>query len=209
MALVAASGCDRRQQDRQPTEPGAMKPMESQPGVTAPTAPGAPGQTAPGQTAPGAPGQTGPGATGQTGPGAPGTQGTDDPDLAILTITAVDVDTKLAAMCGLPDTKVHFKFDSANLSADAKAQLDRIATCVTTGAAKGRELRIVGRTDPVGPDAYNQQLGKSRAAAVGEYLRGQGVQAQRVEIESKGEQDASAHPLRWPEERRVTIRLQE
>jgi hypothetical protein len=30
-----------------------------------------------------------------------------------------------------------------------------------------------------------------------------------VEIESKGEQGASANPLRWPDARRVTIRLQE
>jgi outer membrane protein OmpA-like peptidoglycan-associated protein len=170
-----------------------MKTTESQP-----AAPGAPAaSTAP--TTPPAPAE----------PGAPGAPGAEDRDLAILTVTVVDVDTKLAAMCGLPESKVYFKYDSANLSAEAKERLDQIATCAKTGAAKGRELRLVGRTDPLGPDAYNQQLGKSRAAAVSEYLRDQGVRAPRVEIESKGEQGASANPLRWPDARRVTIRLQE
>lgn len=147
--------------------------------------------------------------------GATGTQaqagdaGAADPDLAILTVIAVDIDTKLAALCGIPESRVFFKFDSAKLVPEAKERLQEIATCATKGPAKGKDLRIVGRADPVGPDAYNKQLGVSRAESVAKYLQKQGVKQARTETASKGESQAAAVPSQWPLERRVTIRLQE
>ena len=137
-------------------------------------------------------------------------EGSRDPDIATLTVTLIDVDTKLAIMCGMAESSVFFKYDSTQLSADAKDRLDRLAKCATEGAAKGEELAIIGRTDPVGSDAYNKQLGMSRADAVAQYLRGQGVAAARVEAISKGEDAANpAVPAGWGFDRRVTVRLRE
>jgi osmotically-inducible protein OsmY len=125
------------------------------------------------------------------------------------TIIAVDVETRLAFMCGLPKSKVFFKYDSAKLLPGAKERLERIATCAKTGPAKGRALLVVGRTDPRGSDKYNEQLGKRRAESVAKYLRELGVAQTRVEIESKGEASAAkAYPGGWPYDRRVTVRLQ-
>lgn len=135
--------------------------------------------------------------------------GTDDPDIAVITITAIDIDTKLAVMCGIAESDVFFKFDSAKLVPAAKERLDKIATCAKTGPAKGKDLLIVGRTDPVGSDQYNKQLGMSRADSVAKYLQEQGVKQARTETESKGEATAANNPWRWPLERRVTLRLQQ
>jgi outer membrane protein OmpA-like peptidoglycan-associated protein len=94
-----------------------------------------------------------------------------DDDLAynplVLTCIAIDIETRLAAMCGLHESKVFFKFDSAKLLPAAKERLEQIATCAKTGPIKGQALLVVGRTDPVGPDEYNEQLGMSRADGVG------------------------------------------
>jgi osmotically-inducible protein OsmY len=131
------------------------------------------------------------------------------PGLSKPTIIAVNVDTELAFMCGLPKSKVFFKYDSAKLLPGAKERLERIATCAKTGPAKGRALLVVGRTDPRGSDKYNEQLGKRRAESVAKYLRELGVAQTRVEIESRGEASAArAYPGGWPYDRRVTVRLQ-
>jgi len=141
-------------------------------------------------------------------PGEPPAARTD-PDLDIVTVTVVDIDTKLAVMCGVPESKVYFKYDSARLVPEARERLDEIATCAKTGAAAGQDLIVVGRTDPAGADSYNQQLGMSRAEAVARYLREQGVSNARVETASRGEAAASADPWHWPWDRRVTVRLQQ
>jgi outer membrane protein OmpA-like peptidoglycan-associated protein len=111
-------------------------------------------------------------------------------------------------MCNLPGTNVFFEFDSTKLQADAKDRLQQIATCVTAGRAKGKNLTVVGFTDPQGPSDYNKQLGISRAETVERYLRALGVQSSRVELVSKGETGAAREPMAWPIERRVTIHLQ-
>lgn len=121
----------------------------------------------------------------------------------IVTATGVDVDTRLAALCGIPTSKVFFTFDSAQVTAGGAQVLDDLATCATTGAAKGHELRVIGRTDPRGTDTYNEELGTSRAEAVANYLRSKGIRSARVDVLSKGEEDAS--PVAF--DRRVTVRL--
>jgi len=112
-------------------------------------------------------------------------------------------------MCGIPESKVFFKYDSAKLLPASKERLDQLATCVKTGPAKDRELRVIGRTDPVGSDEYNKQLGMSRADSVAKHLREAGVAQARVETESKGEAAAAVNPYGWPYDRRVTVRLKD
>lgn len=182
-AATLASACKSEERRVEPATPSSATPSAATPPEATPTTPGAT-------------------------PSKPAAAGTD-PDLGIITVTVVDIDTKLAVMCGVPESKVYFKYDSAKLVPEAKERLDEIATCAKTGAVKDQELIVVGRTDPAGPDSYNQQLGMSRAEAVARYLREQGVSKARVETASKGEAAASADPWLWPWDRRVTIRLQQ
>lgn len=222
---LAGAGCERDREEREPTagaprvvepaeptEPGTMTPVGEE-NTDRPTGQmDQTGQMGQSGTAMGAqqPGTASGTATPATGEQAAQPQGQgQDPDLGILTITVVDIDTKLAAMCGIQDSHIFFKVDSAKVTDDSKQRLEQLASCVKDGAAKGKELAIIGHTDPQGSDAYNKQLGKSRAENVAEQLKQHGVAKARVETTSKGEARASEDPWHWPLDRRVTIRLAE
>jgi len=132
-----------------------------------------------------------------------------DEDLAVETVSGIEIDPTLATLCALEANRVFFKFDSANLRTEAGDTLDMLASCLTTGAATGKDLRIIGRTDPRGSETYNQELGMSRAESVASYLKDKGVSTARVDVISKGETDATPDRAGWPYDRRVTIRLAE
>jgi len=77
-----------------------------------------------------------------------------------------------------------FDFDKAVLRPEGKAKLDDVA-------AKAKQLKlevvlVVGHTDRIGSDDYNQKLSEKRAAAVKEYLVAKGLDANRVYTEGKG-----------------------
>lgn len=129
---------------------------------------------------------------------------------AKITITGVQLDSRLAEACGIGAPQAFFRYDSAAVREQAEPMLDALATCLTDGPLKGREVVLVGHTDPVGPDPYNQQLGKSRAQSVKEELDERGVKVGRLETKSVGEKKAlEAFPSTWPADRRVDIRLAE
>ena len=48
-------------------------------------------------------------------------------------------------------------------------------------------ILVVGHTDRIGSDSYNQKLSERRAAAVKTYLVSKGIEANRVYTEGKGE----------------------
>lgn len=78
-----------------------------------------------------------------------------------------------------------FDFDKAVLKPEGKTKLDQLAA-----QAKSLKLEVilaVGHTDRLGSNAYNQRLSERRAAAVKTYLVSQGVDANRVYTEGKGE----------------------
>ena len=69
----------------------------------------------------------------------------------------------------LSDVSVTFAFDKYVLTAADKAQLDDMATHLTT--ARGYILELTGGTDSVGDASYNYQLSQRRADAVANYLQ--------------------------------------
>jgi OmpA-OmpF porin, OOP family len=80
-----------------------------------------------------------------------------------------------------------FDFDKAVLRPEGKSKLDEVAD-----KAKGLNLEVilvVGHTDRIGKDAYNQKLSEKRAASVKEYLVAKGIEANRVYTEGKGEKN--------------------
>ncbi|MWK59431.1 OmpA family protein, partial [Pseudomonas otitidis] len=81
--------------------------------------------------------------------------------------------------------KVLFAFDSAELTAAAKQELATIATRLN--GASMVSVKVVGHTDSVGADGYNQRLSERRARSAADYLISQGVPSGKVTTEGFGE----------------------
>jgi outer membrane protein OmpA-like peptidoglycan-associated protein len=124
-------------------------------------------------------------------------------------ITAVVIDVGLAELCGIDAAQTHFDYDSAELDPNAQTTVTALADCFVEGPLAERNLVVTGHADPRGPDDYNRELGMSRAEAVAEVLRSEGIAVTRIDVESHGEAEAHADPAEWPDDRRVDIDLAE
>jgi OOP family OmpA-OmpF porin len=101
-----------------------------------------------------------------------------------------------------------FDFNKADLRAEGKAKLDKLASDI-----KGIKLEViiaVGHADRFGTDAYNQKLSEKRAEAVKAYLVGKGVEPNRVYTEGKGEKQpiTKADQCKGPKSKKVVDCLQ-
>lgn len=86
----------------------------------------------------------------------------------------------------LVPTAVFFPFDSAALTPDAVAVLDAQAHFM--GRFPELRFHVVGHTDLVGSNAYNEGLGRRRAEAAAAYLVSRGVPTGRLAtVTSQGE----------------------
>lgn len=102
-----------------------------------------------------------------------------------------------------------FDYDKDELTAEDRAVLDQIATCLTTGALKGRVVDLIGRADPRGTAEYNLGLGSRRAASVGGYLGRLGVGQPQMVVTTRGALDATGtDESTYAQDRRVDIQLQ-
>lgn len=122
----------------------------------------------------------------------------------------IRIGPKIQELCNIDAEQANFDFDSAALSAGAKATLDALAECFTTGPAKDYGMNLVGHADPRGSEDYNFALGQRRAGSVASYLAGKGLGDDRVESSSRGELDAKGtDDASWADDRRVDILLAE
>ncbi len=80
-----------------------------------------------------------------------------------------------------------FTFDSSAVR-QPQAKLDEIATALK-GDGSPDEIVIVGYTDRLGSDEYNQKLSERRAIAVKNYLMNRGINSNRLRAEGRGEAD--------------------
>jgi len=78
-----------------------------------------------------------------------------------------------------------FDTNSADIKPAGKSELDDVASKI--GTAKVSDIIIVGHTDSIGKESYNQQLSVRRAASVRDYLGGKGVSDSLMSISGKGE----------------------
>ena len=83
-----------------------------------------------------------------------------------------------------------FDFDKAVLKPAGKAALDDLTSKL--GDMNLEVIIAVGHTDSIGTDAYNQKLSIRRAEAVKTYLKGKGVEENRIYTEGKGEKQPEA-----------------
>ncbi|MFN8334898.1 MAG: OmpA family protein [Cyclobacteriaceae bacterium] len=80
---------------------------------------------------------------------------------------------------------IFFDFDQVTLKAESYPELDRIMKLM--GERATMTIEIDGHADATGPEQYNLELSKRRAAAVQKYLTGKGVDSSRVTIAFFGE----------------------
>ena len=78
-----------------------------------------------------------------------------------------------------------FGFDSERLSLP-QPKLDQIAAALKTDGGPS-QIVIVGHTDRLGSDAYNQKLSERRADSVKNYIASKGIEARRLQVVGKGE----------------------
>ena len=136
-----------------------------------------------------------------------------DKDTPVSPSLAVSGD--IASMCGIKaagsrpsGASPNFDYDKDELTAEDRAVLDQLATCLTTGALKGKPVSLVGRADPRGTEEYNLGLGSRRAASVGSYLGRLGVGEPQMAVTTRGALEATGtDESGWKQDRRVDIQL--
>jgi outer membrane protein OmpA-like peptidoglycan-associated protein len=103
---------------------------------------------------------------------------------------------------------VTFRTNSADISADFYQVLNSVA--VVLDEYKNTTIDVIGHTDSVGADDYNQRLSEQRARSVAEYLAGQKVLAARLLIAGRGKTQPIASndtPEGRAQNRRVTLQI--
>jgi outer membrane protein OmpA-like peptidoglycan-associated protein len=103
---------------------------------------------------------------------------------------------------------IFFGFNKCNITGEADSVLSQAAaTAKSTGAAS---ISIVGHTDTVGSDRYNQKLSLCRANAAKSNLAGKGIPASAITVSGKGETELMVQTgdnVKEPQNRRATVDL--
>lgn len=110
---------------------------------------------------------------------------------------------------------VLFDFDQHDVRADARPVLEQLAEALS--ALESVSIHIIGHTDAMGSDEYNQGLSERRAQSVSTYLVSLGIESAGMTIEGRGEsepvaanvlEDGSDNPQGRQLNRRVVFTIQ-
>ncbi len=107
-------------------------------------------------------------------------------------------------------TRIHFDFDSYELKPEARSALQEISGYMK----RFKKLRLVieGHCDERGTAEYNLALGERRARAAYEFLILLGVDSDRIQIVSYGEERplaSGSNEAAWAENRRAEFKVLE
>lgn len=120
-----------------------------------------------------------------TGTGGPGYTGEDIIDTGVLPNRG-DFNPDNADYSVLAPYTVYFAFDSYAIDSTERPKLEKIANWLNeNGSAK---ILLAGHTDSRGTIQYNVGLGERRSLAVRTYLMGLGVDGNRLQTISYGEE---------------------
>jgi outer membrane protein OmpA-like peptidoglycan-associated protein len=103
---------------------------------------------------------------------------------------------------------VFFGFNKYNLTAEAQAVVAEAASAAKSQGAAS--IMVVGHTDTVGGNSYNQKLSEKRAGAVKDELVRLGIDAGKITATGKGETELlvqTGDSVKEPQNRRATINL--
>ena len=82
---------------------------------------------------------------------------------------------------------VLFAFDKAELKPEGQKTIDELSKRMS--GANVQEIDVIGHTDRIGTEQYNQQLSEKRAAAVKAYLTQKGIETTKVKSEGRGKNE--------------------
>jgi OOP family OmpA-OmpF porin len=82
-----------------------------------------------------------------------------------------------------------FAFNKAELTPAGRSRIDNALRELRTAGFQPRSIAIVGYTDPIGSNEYNQRLSLARANAVRDQMVSGGVPANVIQTEGRGETD--------------------
>lgn len=103
-----------------------------------------------------------------------------------------------------------FDFDSDVLKPEGQAALDAVGDKIQSKGASVVDVDVIGHTDSIGSEEYNQQLSLRRATSVKDYIVSKGVDASIIDVSGKGESqpvaDNSTKEGR-AQNRRVEVRI--
>ncbi len=103
---------------------------------------------------------------------------------------------------------IYFGFDKCNITPEADGVLNEAASAAKTqGAVK---VVIVGHTDTMGSNEYNQRLSECRSDAAKSNLVGKGIDAGAISTSGRGEGELMVKTddsVKEPQNRRATIDL--
>jgi OOP family OmpA-OmpF porin len=80
-----------------------------------------------------------------------------------------------------------FDFDKYVLKEQGKAELQRLDQVIKSQGLAVKDIDVVGHTDSVGTEAYNQKLSERRAGAVRDYMVSEGVNPGLIDVMGMGE----------------------
>lgn len=81
----------------------------------------------------------------------------------------------------------NFAFDSDKLSAKARGELTSFAHNVKSSKVSPSSVTVVGHTDSIGTETYNQKLSVRRANSVAGFLAAQGINRGVMQVSGRGE----------------------
>jgi outer membrane protein OmpA-like peptidoglycan-associated protein len=87
------------------------------------------------------------------------------------------------------ESNIYFAFDKSEFNSDANTNKFFKESMTYLDQNIQTRLSIVGYTDSVGSDEYNQALGFRRAQSIQQYLENKGILINRITIESRGEKE--------------------
>lgn len=86
--------------------------------------------------------------------------------------------------------QVLFAFNSSDLGSNAQTNLNKLVDVLNR--YPDTDITVIGHTDSIGTDAYNQTLSEKRANAVISYLRSHNIASSRLTAKGMGESDPVA-----------------
>ncbi len=107
-------------------------------------------------------------------------------------------------------SEASFAFDRADIKPEFKPTLDKVAGVLRDDSRV--RITIIGFTDSIGSEAYNQRLSERRAQATADYLISRGVSASQILVRGLGESEPRASNTTEAgraQNRRVEIYLQQ
>ena len=110
----------------------------------------------------------------------------EEASLSDVTGVPFDQDPNYARCTDVDFAPVYFGFDASQLAPTEMAKIEAVAQHLQ--AKPNRVVIIEGNCDERGSNEYNLSLGELRAIAIRDYLVSLGIDAQRVQTKSYGEE---------------------